>query len=586
MPNHFRTALIVMLALIANGGTAWAQDARALTVEQKLSDPVYLAWVSYDLVGTCVDCHINGPTDDEILGGRLSKYSRRREMRLWLQEDKHAIARRRVEPITTDQIEQQVRELFTWIDGAREEAITNFAKLDRNLDLSKAKVNTSAIHQWFGSSNQLSRQICDKLYGDGQVDTDEGYARFRNECLTCHGGYSDGAIGFERVAAPDQKQLGISCLYCHQTGTNIRWIDEHRKPDTWRLKPPAAKATEGMADLTNTVNQVQLCADCHIGNRDKGMFVSHEMYAAGHPPLPPLEAQTFCQELPHHWQTPRQLFENTVDESDRTQYFQINFPGLPTAAADKVFWNTRKMLIGALASKKHYLDLLIQSADDQDWGDYSLYDCSACHHELRAASFRQSLRTSGQHGHLGAPGRPRPHDWTQPLLPIAYQIGGRATLAKIVQLEKSLEQSFGNTPFGDRVATTSIARELRNEISALLLLAQTQTIDEKVARRILQMLANSPDAAVLSYDAARQIAWASNVIADELAVQGQPLAADVSERIKSSGDSNVTGVGTSLPSGRANFIYPQSLKAELNRRARYDARVFIDHLRSIAESLE
>jgi hypothetical protein len=31
------------------------------------------------------------------------------------------------------------------------------------------------------------------------------------------------------------------------------------------------------------------CTSCHVGREADGRFVTHEMYAAGHPPLPPLE---------------------------------------------------------------------------------------------------------------------------------------------------------------------------------------------------------------------------------------------------------------------------------------------------------
>ncbi len=38
--------------------------------------------------------------------------------------------------------------------------------------------------------------------------------------------------------------------------------------------------------------------------------MTHEMYAAGHPPLPSVELQTFCEEMPQHWQTPRELYDS------------------------------------------------------------------------------------------------------------------------------------------------------------------------------------------------------------------------------------------------------------------------------------
>src|SRR5207248_334113 len=38
-------------------------------------------------------------------------------------------------------------------------------------------------------------------------------------------------------------------------------------------------------------------------NVKEGKIVTHEMYAAGHPPLPGIEIATFGDALPRHWET-------------------------------------------------------------------------------------------------------------------------------------------------------------------------------------------------------------------------------------------------------------------------------------------
>ena len=49
------------------------------------------------------------------------------------------------------------------------------------------------------------------------------------------------------------------------------------------------------------------CATCHVGSPADGKFVTHEMYAAGHPPLPPLEVMTFSRDQPMHYKLPKDL---------------------------------------------------------------------------------------------------------------------------------------------------------------------------------------------------------------------------------------------------------------------------------------
>ena len=56
----------------------------------------------------------------------------------------------------------------------------------------------------------------------------------------------------------------------------------------------------GMTDLWNPVNRTQVCSSCHIGDADpdKHRFVTHAMYAAGHPPLPAFETAAFSDSMP------------------------------------------------------------------------------------------------------------------------------------------------------------------------------------------------------------------------------------------------------------------------------------------------
>ena len=60
-------------------------------------------------------------------------------------------------------------------------------------------------------------------------------------------------------------------------------------------------------------------------------MVTHEMYAAGHPPLPGFEIATFCSQMPPHWES---AAENCG--AGQAVTFTVEFPvpsGRPTRIA-------------------------------------------------------------------------------------------------------------------------------------------------------------------------------------------------------------------------------------------------------------
>src|SRR6056297_227286 len=357
-----------------------SEQPRPIKIEDRLSDPVYVAWTSEPSVAQCVRCHLND---------KGTEFSRQREMRDWIDRDKHAIARQRVEPFSPENQETELLDLFTRLNRlALKQAAEEEAK---GYTLDRSAIGLREVPaEWIGTSNLLSRRMCDKLWGEGTVETAAGYQRFREACLTCHGGVSQ-----EQTASAESLSdypIGIDCLYCHQQGEQDAWQKEHLDEDRWRLSSPRQKESRGMSDMVDTANQASTCLDCHVGNRDKNMFVTHQMYAAGHPPLPAIEVQTFCDQLPMHWQTPSQLHDNLQDGKSRDEYFAINYPGVAEGGPQQfseTYFDTRKLFIGALQARRKSVKLLVDSAATDDWGDYALYDCAACHHELRSESARQ-----------------------------------------------------------------------------------------------------------------------------------------------------------------------------------------------------
>ncbi len=539
----------------------YGQAATTDTSSDVSNDPVYQSWEAIADVQGCFQCHSTPPPGRPDLS-----FSRRIELALWVRNDKHAIARRRVEPLTEDQLVGELNKLQD-----------------------KYSMSIDQVRQWGGLSNILSFQICDKLGYD--VSTQGGYDLFLNNCATCHGGYRRGKAGEAAAFSRAEKyQPGISCNYCHQDdapGASGDWIDKHgvtKAATEWRNLSPEQKTAQGMSDLVNVGTQAANCFDCHIGNRDKNMFVTHVMFAAGHPPLPGIELQTFCSQMPQHWVDEAQVFKSLTEAqfAGRDEYFKTNFPQLYAdgkLTPDRTYFQTRKLMIGALAARLQVVELLADSATTERWADYSLYDCAACHHELREPSARQAR------GYAGAPGRPRQYEWPDALIGVALDVAGPDVRKEVDAKEQKLALAFSMTPFGEPRVVGPVAKELTESLQKAIEAAEGRPFTAVPARAIIKLLAQTPSDKLLVYDSARQVVWAIGAIAAELEAAGEPLPQNLAAMIASLGEPTIAGIETTLPAGRKTFIYRANLDAELERKAAFDIQVLRPKLDMIAREI-
>ena len=96
------------------------------------------------------------------------------------------------------------------------------------------------------------------------------------------------------------QEKGVSCEACHGPASN--WIDDHWHPNKWRTAlTRQEKTARGLVDLRDAVTRAEVCLSCHVGNAKEGKVVTHEMFAAGHPPLSGFEIETFRRAMPKHW---------------------------------------------------------------------------------------------------------------------------------------------------------------------------------------------------------------------------------------------------------------------------------------------
>lgn len=524
--------------------TATQVPAQDVKQDSVLQDPVFRAWSKNPEVQRCGVCHYS---PGNPFSQRDTDFCQLNETSKWLEQDKHAVSRYRIEPWTLQQY------------AARTQGLP-----------------ATALGDSPGESNLLSLRICQQL--GYEVDSAQGYALFRDNCLTCHAGFRSGGPTepFEKEVA---NHPGISCTYCHQSGPQQTWIDAHSSlhaKHAWRLQPPEAKAQQGMRALVDTHSQADLCLDCHVGSHEKQMFVTHAMYAAGHPPLPGVELQQFIASMPAHWRTHRELTSSFRDDATREAYYSINFPnvaahpGLDTIQG--TFWDTRGMLIGAVEAARKSVSLVANSGEQ--FGDYAMYDCAACHHELKLPSNRQ------QRGYVGAPGRPRLTEWPSPLLDLAVTFS--AQRSALEKAKGELQRDISAVPFGLRDESRHSAQLYTEQLQRLTDELATLHIDRAVVVKCLQALATTPQAKLANYHAGRQVIWAIQLIDRELVASGNALKPEIRTAIQAlGGPAPQPFIATGLPATRSAEIYPNFLRDELQRIARYDAAVLESQLRTL-----
>jgi hypothetical protein len=522
-------------------------------------DPVLKAWGENSEVRKCGICHY---ASGNVFAQRETDFCRFEEAKIWLQGDKHAVSRQRIEPLSRDELAQKKKD---------------------------------SAGQFVGESNLVSYAICQQLGYD--LATQEGYASFRDNCLTCHAGYDPKQTRpADDFAKSNQHHPGISCNYCHQQGETSHWVDLHSgfsAKQHWRLLTPHEKEAAGMRDLVDARAQAKLCASCHIGDHERKMFVSHEMYVAGHPPLPSFELQTFVSKMPPHWRDLKSSYDALQDYPQRDAYFAVNLqiPGehVPLALAE-MFWETRTMLLGAVQAAGQSVALIADADTNQHWGDFALYDCASCHHELRLPSLRQQRAASE------APGRPRLLEWPAPLVEVAVQL---MLPAKGVQEARSdLLKLVNQTPFGNPTDCSPAARAVGDALEQTGAQLAKSNLRAEQARKIVKLLAHTSDDSLLDYNAARQVIWAIQLVDRELASKGHAQKDSIRASIRELGrEAHRTLVSTDLPAGREGSLYAADrsptaaeqtghLAAELERMRQYDPQEMRSQLRELRSQLD
>ncbi|MDB5391451.1 MAG: hypothetical protein JWM11_7097 [Planctomycetaceae bacterium] len=331
------------------------------------------------------------------------------------------------------------------------------------------------------------------------------------QCLSCHANWKKGN---ER---PPEWKKGVNCEACH--GPSAEWDVPHSARE-WRLQTPEAKTQLGLVDVRNSARRAEQCFACHIGSVAEGKVITHAMYAAGHPPLPGIEIESFAEQMPAHWRT---LAEKGSFEH-RDSYLKVNAPHDPSG---KDLPRTKQMIVGGLVALRESLELVADQTrqEPNEWPELAAFDCQACHHELRSPSWRQERHP------LSAPGRPTLPEWPFALVNTGLrQIAGpdeklkQTLVGEFRKHRAALYASIQKQPFGEPMSTRDAIEKFLDWLKPTISKLEATQFDLPAATRARLELLTLEDSEFPDFHSARQIVWACGVIGQELELRKHPLA--------------------------------------------------------------
>ncbi|MGL6097095.1 MAG: multiheme c-type cytochrome [Fimbriiglobus sp.] len=351
-------------------------------------------------------------------------------------------------------------------------------------------------------------------------------AAAKAECLVCHATDTAPQTPLaKKSAAQFQCDLGVNCQGCH--GPADHGVGEHFR-GKWRETTPETKRDKfGLVDLRDPEVRASKCISCHVGNASEGKCVTHEMYAAGHPPLPAFELATFSRDEPRHWRSPAAVpYIAGLDPETAKALFHYR-PGEIESA--------RLVAVGAITSMKESARLLsfAPSGDARadDGLDFTHFNCAACHHDLRVN--QDGISDRQKNGFPGVAGRPVPQTWPVWLARVVLKhADGRHPDAARVTAEfeakfRALRAAFDARPFGDAPKVRAAGEQVAAACDDVLKLIDGIEYDAASAKALVTEIAAAAAAEggndrkdYLDADGAAQLARAYAAIAGDLAGVG------------------------------------------------------------------
>ena len=331
-------------------------------------------------------------------------------------------------------------------------------------------------------------------------------------CLVCHATSKKG----NQAQTVDDFLVteGVTCEACH--GPAGAWLQDHADQKYWRPLHSKDELPPEYLNVRELKVRVSLCISCHVGNAKEGKVVTHDMYAAGHPPMPVIEFASFSEKYyQRHWDR-----LDKKPEEVRKVFAKYESGGVEML---------RLALVGGLEAFQQSVEVLAQAAgantgDNKktpQWPDFTFFDCQACHHDLQNGhpSWRQQRYLERQGA--GGIGRPQLRTWPTILVRMGLEHLGEPA-SELEAVMAPMQKAMVRQPFGEpdelSKAAENAARWCEEKIKVLE--ADKGRYSKESARAFLQKLASLASKETLDYDSARHASWAFTVVYEAAPLDG------------------------------------------------------------------
>ena len=389
--------------------------------------------------------------------------------------------------------------------------------------------------------NEQSQQIAKRL-GIVDKETKKSMVHRDRRCLSCHSSVpvDQMVVDADRVVDKVNQDydteedplynIGVSCEACHgPAGGSNGWEKRHVDAD-WRTMNPKSKFDDfGYWDIHSPRTQTRICLSCHMGNVEQQKVITHEMYAAGHPPLPSFELSQFVHQMPRHWrrleEKPKSLSKNVIEKlSQFNQDCDFALIGDNELAATKL--TVISTLVTLEESMRLTAGLISDPAASPQWPELANYSCFACHHELKRDGWRKRSRLSK------FPGRPTLHEWPFSLSRVvAQEVLNTDSKSLFENNVNAVINEMTARPYGDSTELKQSATALAKSIEADTKQLNCKTIDREFGIRFLTKLATAASNEITDYDSARQFVWAYERTLNALNKPAQPNVVASQEKL-------------------------------------------------------
>ncbi len=359
-PN--RVAMTLRCCVVAFAAIAWSGVAAALRGAEPCWEPLPLP--AARKVGTlsCSSTSCHGNADELEPGESIAGH----EHTLWVEFDPHAKA-------------------AATLGTARYRAVLDayHGGLPAGTSRHMAADRCAVCHdpQGLAHDRQLSRSSAasrttrkpDATSGDSSSASDNASSELETTNLA--------------LSMAATRPQGIGCEDCH--GPGEKWLANHYE----RTATRESLRADGYLDLKQLVTRGRVCAGCHVGDADHDL--THDMYAAGHPPLR-FDLSTYHDLVAvKHWPERERLelpaFKLRLWASGQAAMADAILGRLEARAANAAGPALRDARGQAPATEDTRAAPLedynvARSLEDAAWPEFAEYDCFACHQRLRSVA--------------------------------------------------------------------------------------------------------------------------------------------------------------------------------------------------------